>query len=272
MPGADFFTYAGSKSNNFGDTWVGGGFDGIPIINIGTIDVTNFYKYYAMTSQQACEVYWNLAGISNTVKAKSPAFSVSNPNPPPSSFSNASDLELTVSGEHLMTNNSSGYGFQPGERMLAYPLGNSEDEYTNNFNATDAHFPVYLNVERFINSVSSIKAMYAGGSFVGYGFGNLAYTFAEANAGTGSSPNTQLKRKRYKISSWFEDELEGDVPDGATGDYDINYSQVNFGGGIFWEQEEDIDYLFDSTEEAPTYDHGFELTISSPTAVTFSYS
>ena len=60
--------------------------------------------------------------------------------------------------------------------------------------------------------------MEADGIFLGYGFANLAFTYAEGNGGT-TSLVFDGNKKSYTISSWFETDDTGDgaVPTGYTG-------------------------------------------------------
>jgi len=271
MPVSDSFKYFFSF-NNLSGVSLGAGGNGIPIINIGTIDVTGYFKYNALSAEQACNIYWNLAGISTgTVKAKVPIVSAENADPPPVSFSNTFGEEISYNGSLFLDNNSSGEGYQPNERMLAFPASNSQEDTENNF-ATSEPWGWVLRINRRVNSIGSIRAMYANGIFLGYGFGDLARVSAEGK-GQDTGNVWQADVKDYRISSWYETDDTDDavVPTGASGSYDIDYNLVNFGGANFWQRKEEQDWKRDDTEDFIYADYGFTIQASSPSAEMFTY-
>ena len=67
MPDANHFKYFLSYNDLSGVT-LGTGGEGIPYIGIPTKDVTGYFKYNALSAQDACNVYWNLAGINGNTK------------------------------------------------------------------------------------------------------------------------------------------------------------------------------------------------------------
>ena len=272
MPDANHFKYFLSYNNLSGVT-LGTGGEGIPVVGIPTQDVTGYFKYNALTAQEACNVYWNLAGINGNTKSKVPIVSVTNDDPPPDIIENTFGEEITQIGDLLLSNNSDGEGFQPEERGVAFPVTNFQEQLENNFNESpNEPWPWFLKVQRYVATIGSIRAMEANGIFLGYGFANLAFTYAEGN---GQTTNLVFdgNKKSYTISSWFETDDTGDaeVPTGYTGDWDIDYNLVNFAGANFWQREEDKDILKDSSypNEYPSY--GFTVTADAPSAVMFTY-
>jgi len=241
MPTANSFKYLASYNTTSGNFY-GAGFDGIPVIfefnNVGEVDVSDFDKYQALSGEQICNFYWNFAGIEFNASAEVPLleFDVGSP---PAPVSNTSDGSVSFNGQLLLGNNDNGEGYDPSERMIAYPSANNYFEVVSEDSGDP--WPFTLRISAGVSSVSSIVRLMSNGSFLGYGMKDVCDV--EVFATNRSDVGVQSLTKRVIIKSYFETELS-----------DYTFSQRNFGGATFWqaEKEEYVDNS-DGTAEDPVY-------------------
>lgn len=264
MPTANSFKYIASYNNASG-TFYGAGFDGIPVIfefqAQGEVDVTGFHKYQALSGEEICNFYWNFAGINVNASASVPLLEYTFGDPP-QTLSNTKDGDVSFNGDLLLVNNSDGEGFDPSERMFAYPDANSFIELdSENFNDP---WQFTLRVSVAVGSVSNIVRLMSGGQFLGYGIDFVCS--AEVSATNRGVFRNQDSRKRVDISSYFETEVED------TDYIETTYSQRNFGGATFWqlETEEYVDNS-EGTDYDPVYILENTTSLGTVNPIFFSY-
>jgi hypothetical protein len=259
MPTANSFKYIASYNNASG-TFYGAGFDGIPVIfefqAQGEVDVTGFHKYQALSGEEICNFYWNFAGINVNASASVPLLEYTFGDPP-QTLSNTKDGDVSFNGDLLLVNNSDGEGFDPSQRMLAYPEGNYFTQLDMENDNDPWQFTLRATVS--VSSVSNIVRLMSGGQFLGYGMSSLC--FAEVTATNRGVFGNQDSSKRVSIRSYFQ-----------TNDDDATYSQRDFGGATFW-QEEKEEYVdnSDGTAEDPVYILENTTSLSTISPVFFSY-
>ena len=261
MPTANSFKYAGTYNNAFG-TLYGAGFDGIPVIfefqAQGEVDVTGFYKYQTLSAEKICSFYWNFAGINVNASASVPLLSFTIPDDPdPVVLSNTKSGSVSFNGDLLLQNNSNGEGFDPSERMLAYPDANSFTEGDSENYNDPWQFTLRANVA--VSSVSNIVRLMSGGQFLGYGMSSVCY--AEVTATNRGVFRNQDSTKRVSISSYFQTE-----------DDDATYSQRVFGDATFWQEEKET-YVnnSDGTAEDPAYIFPSTTSLGTINLIFFDY-
>lgn len=260
MPTANSFKYIASYNNTTGPLY-GAGFDGIPVIfefqSPGEVDVSGFSRYYALSGEEMCNFYWNFAGINVNASASVPLLEFTIPGDPPTTLSNTKRGNISVNGDFLLLNNINGEGFDPSERMLAYPEGS----YFNDFDSENEDDPwtFRLGITVAVGSVSSIVRLVSGGQFLGYGMRSVC--LVEADATNRSVFREQSSRKIVSIKSYFQ-----------TDDDDATYSLRDFGGATFWQEETEV-YVdnSDGTEFDPVYILEDTPSINSVNPVFFSY-
>lgn len=253
MPIGTPFQYAGSINTATGD-FIGAGFDGLPIINIGVIDVDGYDRYYAMTAEEICSVYWNLAGVQTNLEVDVPILTYTDSEG--EVFTNTDDFNASID-EILLTDNASGEGFDPSERMIAFPLG----QFTESVGSEASGDPLEFNarVDATVYSVGSIRRMELAGEFIGYG---MQICNLYVNLNNGSSSDREEFYKRVIISSWFENEVDDSSPN-----LDVTYSQVSVGTGLFWKEEQN----YEKYATTDSYLTDSMITLSSFSPVFFDY-
>ena len=129
------FKYVASTNNVTSAGFIGAGFNGIPVVSPSSIDVSGFDRIAPLTDQQACQIYWNLAGFNFNLDAEVPPVSVTytvldeDGNPESSNRNQVLTVVARLLMEIFFLDNDDpqygpvGLGFQPDERMLAFPKG-----------------------------------------------------------------------------------------------------------------------------------------------------
>lgn len=226
MPTGTPFKYAGSLNTATGEI-LGAGFDGLPIVSMSTLDVTSYDKYHALTAEQICSAYWNLAGVKTNLDISVPILSFTNSDG--DTFTNTDDYDASLD-EIFLQNNSSGQGFDPIDRMIAYPDGDFVSIVGSEASGDPLSFIGTINAT--MTSVSSIRRLEVNGSFIGYG---MQICNLYVNLNNRSVVDREEFYKRVIVSSFFENEVD----DSSDANLNVNYSQVSVGDGLFFKEEQE---------------------------------
>jgi hypothetical protein len=258
MPTATPFKFAGAISSDGG-----AGFNGLPIINPTEVDVTSYFKVQALDADEICEIFWNYAGIQVDLEATTESTGVEfisttrdDGSGGTETFTNQTKATVTLNKEVLLSNDSDGFGADPSERTFALPFNTFEESkaFSDADTSVDPN-PYFVEVNATAFSVGTLRALYDGGSFIGYGMTLYAVNARMDNRSTVQNEQNHITEV---VASYFETE-----------DANSEYSQISVNGQLFWKQEKEV--ISNNPPASEQYITEDNVSINSVTPVFYTY-